>query len=113
MMYNLITLQAGGAEGSGIMNLGMIVLIIAIFYFFMIRPQQKKQKEIRKFREGIKVGDSVVSAGGIYGKVRKIKENVIVLEISSNVMINIDKNSVYPSAADVLNDQNNKIEESK
>ncbi|MBO4995456.1 MAG: preprotein translocase subunit YajC [Muribaculaceae bacterium] len=109
----MILLQAGSAEGAGAMNIIMIVLIIGIFYFFMIRPQQKKQKEIRKFREGIQVGNTVVTAGGIYGKVRKIKEDIIVLEISNNVTIDIDKNSVYPSAAREQNEQNNRIEESK
>ncbi|WP_290372868.1 preprotein translocase subunit YajC [uncultured Muribaculum sp.] len=77
----------------------MIVALIAIFYFFMIRPQQRKQKEIRKFREGLNVGDRVITAGGIYGKIRAVKENTITLEIADNVRISIDKGSVYPSAA--------------
>ncbi len=81
------------------MNLIMIVALIAIFYFFMIRPQQRKQKEIRKFREGLNVGDRVITAGGIYGKIRAVKENTITLEIADNVRISIDKGSVYPSAA--------------
>lgn len=81
------------------MNLIMIVALIAIFYFFMIRPQQKKQKEIKKFREGLNVGDRVITAGGIYGKIRAVKENTITLEIADNVRISIDKGSVYPSAA--------------
>ncbi len=81
------------------MNLIMIVALIAIFYFFMIRPQQRKQKEIRKFREGLNVGDRVITSGGIYGKIRAVKENTITLEIADNVRISIDKGSVYPSAA--------------
>ncbi len=81
------------------MNLIMIVALIAIFYFFMILPQQRKQKEIRKFREGLNVGDRVITAGGIYGKIRAVKENTITLEIADNVRISIDKGSVYPSAA--------------
>lgn len=70
MIYNLIALQAGaaGADYSGII---MIVAMIAIFYFLMIRPQQKKQKEIRKFREGLKKGDSVITAGASTVKSRK------------------------------------------
>ena len=97
MLNNFITLQQGG--NAGVMNLVMIVALIAIFYFFMIRPQQKKQKEIKKFREGLNVGDRVITAGGIYGKVRGVKDNTIVLEIADNVRITIDKGSVYPSAA--------------
>lgn len=57
------------------------------------------EKEIRKFREGLNVGDRVITAGGIYGKIRAVKENTITLEIADNVRISIDKGSVYPSAA--------------
>ncbi|MCI9606881.1 MAG: preprotein translocase subunit YajC [Muribaculaceae bacterium] len=112
MITNLVLLQADG-QGAGAMNLIMIVVLIAIFYFFMIRPQQKKQKEIRKFREAITTGDNVVTAGGIYGKVRRIKETVLVIEIAKGVEITVDKGSVYPSAADVQMDGNNKIEDAK
>lgn len=98
MLNNLIPLQEAGGS-AGMMNLIMIVALIAILYFFMIRPQQRKQKEIRKFREGLNVGDRVITAGGIYGKIRAVKENTITLEIADNVRISIDKGSVYPSAA--------------
>jgi len=98
MLNNLIPLQEAGGS-AGMMNLIMIVALIAIFYFFMIRPQQRKQKEIRKFREGLNVSDRVITAGGIYGKIRAVKENTITLEIADNVRISIDKGSVYPSAA--------------
>lgn len=112
MINNLVLLEAAGGQG-GAMNLIMIVVLIAIFYFFMIRPQQKKAKEIRKFREGITVGDNIVTAGGIYGKVRRIKETSFVVEIAKNVEITVDKGSVYPSAADVQMDNNSKIEDAK
>ncbi len=110
MVYNLVALQ--DAANGGIMNLVMIVALIAIFYFFMIRPQQKKQKEIKKFREGLGVGDRVIPAGGIYGKIRGVKENSFVLEIADNVRITIDKGSVFPTAAEAQeavkqNDGNN------
>lgn len=82
----------------------MIVLLVFIFYFFMIRPQQKRQKEIRKFREGLAEGDRVVTAGGIYGKVRRVKEFAFVIEVSPNVTLTVDKNSVYPSAVDAQSD---------
>ncbi|MCM1163952.1 MAG: preprotein translocase subunit YajC [Muribaculaceae bacterium] len=96
MMLNTILLQADGGS-AGLMNIIMIIALIAIFYFFMIRPQQKKQNEIKKFREGIKTGDEIVTAGGIYGKVRAINENTFVIEIAKEVKITIDKGSVYPS----------------
>ena len=90
MLLNSILLNTG-AQGGGMMQIGMIVLLIAVFYFFMIRPQNKKQKEIKKFREGIQ------TAGGIYGTIKEIKETHFVLEIADNVKISIDKGSVYPS----------------
>ena len=80
-MLNSILLQAAGSAGaqggaSGWSSIIMIVALIAIFYFFMIRPQSKKQKEIKKFRDAMKKGDKVTTAGGIHGKIRDIKENV-------------------------------------
>lgn len=98
MIYSLIPLQDAGGN-AGIMNLLMIVVLIGVFYFFMIRPQQKKQKEIRKFRDALEVGNEVITAGGIYGKIRKVKDNTITLEIANDVCIRIDKGSVYPSVA--------------
>lgn len=101
MELNSILLQdAGSAAGSGMMNILMIVVLILIFYFFMIRPQSKKQKEIRKFREGLQAGDKVITAGGIFGKIKEVKDTYIILEIADNVKIRIDKGSVYPSAAE-------------
>lgn len=78
----------------------MMVAIFAIMWFFMIRPQQKKQKEIQKWRNSITVGTNVVTAGGIYGVVRGINEadNILEVEIANGVRIRIDRNSVYAQA---------------
>lgn len=108
-MYNIL-LQAPVAanpQQGGYSSIILIVLMIVVFYFFMIRPQMKKQKEMKKFRDSIKNGDKVITAGGIYGKVKEVKETVIVLEIADNVRISIDKGSVYPNAADSNAAQNN------
>lgn len=102
-MLNSILLQAAQqGQGSGMMSILMIVALIAIFYFFMIRPQSKKQKEIKKFRDAMQKGDKVTTAGGIHGKIREIKDSVIVLQIDDNVKITIDKSMVYPSASDAV-----------
>ena len=85
--------------GNGSM-LWMIVILFGVMWLFMIRPQQKRQKEIRKFRESLTVGDRVITAGGIHGKIRGIKDNAFIIEIADNVKITIDKGSVYPSAAE-------------
>lgn len=93
------TSNGTGFDFSGII---MIVALIAIFYFLMIRPQQKRQKEIQKFRESIKVGDKVITAGGIYGTIDAVKETYFIINIGDNVKIRIDKGSVYQSPEDVL-----------
>lgn len=89
-----------GSTPSNYSGLIMIVVLIAVFYFLLIRPQQKKQKEMRKFREALKEGDHVVTAGGIYGKITGVKDTTFIINIGDGVNIKIDKGSVYPSAAD-------------
>jgi preprotein translocase subunit YajC len=93
--FVLLQAQAGGDYSFLI----MMVAIFAIMYFFMIRPQNKKQKEIQNFRKNLEVGQEVITAGGIYGKVKEIEDNVVVLEIASGVKIRIDKNSIFANAA--------------
>lgn len=85
----------------GMSGIIMIVALIAIFYFFMIRPQQKRQKEIQKSRSAMKNGDKVVTAGGIYGRIKEVGDTYIILEVAEGVKIRVDKNSVYASAEDV------------
>lgn len=79
----------------------MIVAMIAIFYFFMIRPQSKKQKELKKQRENMKNGDKVVTAGGIHGRIKEIRDTVILIDIANGVSIKVDKGSVYPIAEEL------------
>ncbi len=100
-MLNTILLQSMNSSWANIL---MIVALIAVFYFMMIRPQQKRQNEIKKFREGLKVGDAVVTAGGIYGKVEGIDDTTFTIEIARDVRITVDKGSVYPSAQQAAND---------
>lgn len=90
------------AADNGLSMLGMMVVIFAIMWFFMIRPQQKKQKEIQNFRNNLSVGTTVITSGGVYGKVKSIDtaENVIVLEVAKGVEVRVDKNCVYASQQD-------------
>ena len=73
----------------------MFVIIIAVMYFLMIRPQRKRQKEIDNFRRGLKPGMEVVTSGGIYGKITDIDGNVVVLEVAHNVNVRVDISVVY------------------
>ncbi len=106
-MLNTILLQAGSASGQGWSSMIMIIAIIAIFYFFMIAPQQKKQKKINAFRDSLKNGDKVVTIGGIYGRVREIKDNTIILEVADGVRIKFDKSAIsMPDASEVQTKNN-------
>lgn len=73
------------------------ILIIAVFYFFMIRPQQKRQKELNNFRDALKKGDQIVTTGGIYGKVSEVKDDVIVVEVAEGVKMRFDKSAILSS----------------
>ena len=79
----------------------MMVAIIAVFYFFMIRPQQKKQKDVQKAREAMKVGDKVVTAGGIHGRIKEIGETWFLVEVADGVRLKFEKTSVFASSSDV------------
>jgi len=101
---NLFLLQAAAPapQGGGLSGILMMVLIFVVFYFFMIRPQQKRQKEIKKQRDSMQVGDKVITSGGIYGKIREMKDdNTVIIEIAENVRIKVDKNSVFVSSEDI------------
>lgn len=93
--------EAGAQAGEQWKMWLMMILIFVVFYFFMIRPQSKRQKEIKKQREAMKAGDKVVTSGGIYGKVKDIKENTVTIEIAENVRIKVDKGSVFAAAEDI------------
>lgn len=92
---------AAGGGASSYSGILMMVLIFVVFYFFMIRPQSKRQKEIKKQREAMQVGDKVVTSGGIYGKVKELKDTTVIIEIAENVRIKVDKNSVFATAEDI------------
>lgn len=95
-MINL--LQADAAAAAQQPGMGgfwiMMLLMVAVMYFFMWRPESKRRKEMAKFREGLKKGDKIITAGGIYGIVKEVKETSILIEVDSNVTLRIDKNMV-------------------
>lgn len=95
------SVSGGGAEWTWI----MLIAMLAIMYFFMIRPQNKKQKEIANFRKSLQVNQKVITAGGIHGVIKEINDNDVILEIASNVKIRIDKNSIFAAAADANGSQ--------
>lgn len=97
----MVFLNAAAAQGGGMMStLLMFVVIIAIMYFMMIRPQRKQQKKIESFRNGLQVGQEVVTSGGIYGKIKSLENGIVMLEVAHNVVVRVDISVIYPSSAD-------------
>jgi preprotein translocase subunit YajC len=103
-MTNLfILLESTGVDSGGLTAFLPLLLIIVVFYFFMIRPQMRKQKELKNYREALQKGDKVVTTGGIYGKITDIGENTINMEIASGVTIKVDKYAILKDSTDLAN----------
>lgn len=81
----------------------MIIAMIAIMYFFMWRPESKRRKQMETFRKGLKKGDKVITAGGIYGTIKEVHETSLLIEVDSNVTLRVDKNMVVADAGSVVN----------
>lgn len=93
-MLTSILLQATDGQGGLIGNLILIGGIALIFYFFMIRPQQKRQKDQKNFIEAVKKGDMVVTVGGVHGKVISVEEDTFILEVDRGAKIKFEKSSI-------------------
>ena len=93
----LIVLQQ---QSNGLMNFLPLILIIVVFWFFMIRPQMKRQKELKNFRDSLKKGDKIVTTGGIYGKVLEIGDYYIIMEVEGQNRLKIDKSAVIKDMTD-------------
>ncbi|MFN0049057.1 MAG: preprotein translocase subunit YajC [Cytophagales bacterium] len=92
MNFNYILLQAGGA--GLVPNLIFIGAIIIVFYFFMLRPQQKKQKDQKTFRENMKAGDKIVTIGGVHGKIVELDGDLVIIDIDRGVKVTFEKTSI-------------------
>lgn len=97
--FFMIVLQTQ-TQGGGSMSFLPLILIIVVFWLFMIRPQMKRQKELKKFRESLQKGDKIVTTGGIYGKVAEIQEFAIIMEVEGGVRLKIDKAAVIKDMTD-------------
>ena len=82
------------AAGTGTSSLIMFGMIFAVMYFFMIRPQIKKQKKEREYRSALKQGDAVMTIGGIYGKITDVKEDALVIEVHGGTKLKVAKTAV-------------------
>lgn len=94
-------MQPQGSEQSPYSSLIFIGLIFVIFYFFMIRPQMKKQKDSKKFREALKNGDKVLTIGGIYGKIIEVRDKAVILEVEDKTRLKVDKTGLIKDSSDL------------
>ena len=95
-MLTLLQTQGQGGYGTII----MIVLIFAVMWIFMIRPQRKQQKELQNFRDSLAKGDKVVTIGGIYGTVAEVKEDSVLIEVDNGVKIRVSKQALVKDFSD-------------
>jgi preprotein translocase subunit YajC len=97
----IIILQ--GDSGAGMINLIFMAVLFSLFYFFFIRPQAKKQKEQIAFINAIQKGDKVVTSSGIIGKINKLEDNVIQLEVDTNTYLKVVNSSISKEMTDAYN----------
>ncbi|MVN22728.1 preprotein translocase subunit YajC [Mucilaginibacter arboris] len=102
-MISTILLQVSGGGLGAYGQFLPLVLIIIVFYFFMIRPQVKKQKDQKKYVDELKKGDKVVTSAGIHGKIVEVGDVTILIEVDNNVKIRFDKSAVSLEASRLLN----------
>jgi len=94
LAYAMGTQPGGGGQGSSLMTFLPIIFIFVIFYFLLIRPQQKQKKEHQNLLANLKVGDNVLTAGGIYGRVTGIKDDKVTVEISDKVRVKVNRSHI-------------------
>ena len=102
-MTAIVLLQAAGVGLGSLTGILPMILIIVVFYFFMIRPQVKKQKDQKNFVNELKIGDKVVTTAGIHGKIATITDTYFLIEVDNNVKIKFDKSAISLDASKALN----------
>ena len=90
----LLAQEGGGQGGGGIASLLPLIVLVGVFWFMIMRPQQRRAKEQRELLSNVKQGDKVVAAGGNVGTVRRVDDNILSLQVADNVVIKVDKGSV-------------------
>ncbi len=93
--------QGGEGEGGGLISFLPLILIMVVFYFFFIRPQMKRAKDQRKYREALKKGDKIITLGGIHGKVVDVKETTILIEVVDGNRLLVEKSAVVMDGSQV------------
>mgnify|MGYP001160336751 CR=1 FL=1 len=105
-LSSILLMTQPNQEGSGgFGSLIFLLLIIVIFYMFFIRPQMKRSKEQKKFRENIKKGDKIITIGGLHGKIVEVQETTFTIEVAENTRLRIEKTAVAMDGSSQLGEQ--------
>lgn len=99
----ITTLLQAAPAGGGIMSFLPMIAIVVVFYFFMIRPQMKKQKEHKKYIEELGVNSKVVTTAGIHGRIVEVSETTFLIDVGSGVKMRFDKSAVALDASKAVN----------
>jgi preprotein translocase subunit YajC len=102
-VYLFLMAQPAGSTGGSnpLVTFLPLILVFVVFYFFMIRPQMKKQKEMNNYRNSLQRGDKVVTTGGIYGRVIEVKDNIVMMDVGGDVKLKVDKSALLKDASDI------------
>jgi preprotein translocase subunit YajC len=92
---------AGAGQSNPLITFLPLILVFVVFYFFMIRPQMKKQKDMNNYRNSLQKGDKVVTTGGIYGKVAEVKDNYVMMEVGGDLKLKVDKSALIRDPSDI------------
>jgi preprotein translocase subunit YajC len=100
LAFILLQAKTGTGQSNALITFLPLILVFVVFYFFMIRPQMKKTKEMNNYRSSLKKGDKVVTTGGIYGRVNEVRDNYVMMDAGGDVKLKVDKNALLkdPSA---------------
>ncbi len=85
---------SGSGQSNALITFLPLLLVFVVFYFFMIRPQMRKQKEMTNYRSSLKKGDKVVTTGGIFGRVHEVKDNYVMMDVGGDFKLKVDKNAL-------------------
>ena len=103
-IFSVFLVQPTGTQGgqtNPLVSFLPLILVFVVFYFFMIRPQMRKQKELTNYRNALKKGDKVVTTGGIYGKIVEVKDNIVMIDVGGDVKLRIDKSALLKDSSDL------------
>ena len=84
----------GSGQSNALVTFLPLLLVFVVFYFFMIRPQMKKQKEMTNYRNSLKKGDKVITTGGVYGRIYEVKDKFVMLEVGGDLKLKVDKSAL-------------------